>query len=66
MIGTKVRVGTYKYRLNQQTLIKVDEHHDGYSDDIYGRIVDGIKKASLVVADLSYGNRNVHYEIGLA
>ena len=24
MIGTKVRVGTYKYRLNQQTLTKSD------------------------------------------
>lgn len=47
-------------------LIKVDEHEDGYSDEIYHRIVDGIKKASLVIADLSYGNKNVHHEIGYA
>lgn len=47
-------------------LIKVDEHHDGYSGDIYERIIEGIKKSALVIADLSYGNRNVHHEIGLA
>ena len=28
-------------------LIKVDEHHDGYSDEIYHRIIDGIKESSL-------------------
>ena len=47
-------------------IIKVDEHKDGYSDEIYHRIVDGIEASSLVVADLSYGNRNVHHEIGYA
>ena len=47
-------------------IIKVDEHKDGYSDEIYHRIVDGIKDAALVIADLSYGNRNVHHEIGYA
>ena len=47
-------------------LIKVDEHHDGYSGDIYERIIEEIKKSALVIADLSYGNRNVHHEIGLA
>ena len=47
-------------------IIKVDEHKDGYSDEIYRRIVDGIESSSLVVADLSYGNRNVHHEIGYA
>lgn len=47
-------------------IIKVDEHKDGYSDEIYRRIVDGIEASSLVVADLSYGNRNVHHEIGYA
>ena len=47
-------------------IIKVDEHTDGYSDEIYHRIVDGIKDAALVIADLSYGNKNVHHEIGLA
>lgn len=47
-------------------IIKVDEHKDGYSAEIYHRIVDGIKEASLVIADLSYGNKNVHHEIGYA
>lgn len=47
-------------------IIKVDEHKDGYSDEIYHRIVDGIQEASLVIADLSYGNKNVHHEIGYA
>jgi hypothetical protein len=47
-------------------IIKVDEHKDGYSAEIYHRIVDGIAEASLVIADLSYGNKNVHHEIGYA
>ena len=47
-------------------LIKVDEHPDGYSDDIYHRIVTGISNSDLVIADLSYGNKNVHHEIGYA
>lgn len=47
-------------------LIKIDEHHDGYSDEIYHRIIDGIKESSLVIADLSFGNKNVHHEIGYA
>ena len=47
-------------------IIKVDEHKDGYSDEIYHRIVDGIESSSLVIADLSYGNKNVHHEIGFA
>ena len=47
-------------------LIRVDENGDGYSDEIYRRIVNGIESSSLVIADLSYGNRNVHHEIGYA
>ena len=47
-------------------LIKVDEHKDGYSDEIYHRIKSGIEKAELVIADLTYGDRNVHHEIGYA
>lgn len=47
-------------------IIRVDEHTDGYSDEIYHRIVEGIRSSSLVIADLSYGNRNVHHEIGYA
>lgn len=50
----------------QIKLIKVDEHHDGYSDEIYHRIINGIKESSLVIADLSFGNKNVHHEIGYA
>jgi hypothetical protein len=47
-------------------LIKVDDHKDGYSDEIYHRIKVGIEKAELVIADLTYGNHNVHHEIGYA
>lgn len=47
-------------------LIKVDENEDGYSDEIYHRIIDGINESALVIADLSYGNKNVHHEIGYA
>ncbi len=47
-------------------LIKVDEHTDGYSDEIYHRITEGIQKSALIIADLSYGNKNVHHEIGYA
>lgn len=47
-------------------LIKVDEHKQGYSDEIYHRIKTGIEKAELVIADLTYGNHNVHHEIGYA
>lgn len=37
-----------------------------YSDEIYHRIINGIKESSLVIADLSFGNKNVHHEIGYA
>lgn len=47
-------------------IIKVDEHREGCSDEIYRRIVNGINDSSLVVADLSFGNHNVHHEIGYA
>lgn len=47
-------------------VIKVDEHNDGYSDSISKRITDGIDSCSLLIADLSYGNKNVHHEIGYA
>lgn len=30
------------------------------------RIIEGIKESALVIADLSYGNKNVHHEIGYA
>ncbi len=47
-------------------IIKVDEHKDGYSDDISKRIIEGIDGCDLLIADLSYGNKNVHHEIGYA
>lgn len=47
-------------------IIKVDEHTDGYSDLICRRIIDGIDSCNLLIADLSYGNKNVHHEIGYA
>ncbi len=45
-------------------IIKVDEHKDGYSDIIRKRIIEGIDSCDLLIADLSYGNKNVHHEIG--
>lgn len=47
-------------------IIKVDEHKDGYSDSISKRIIEGIDSCDLLIADLSYGNKNVHHEIGYA
>lgn len=47
-------------------IIKVDEHSDGCSGEIYSRIIQGIEQSALVIADLSYGNKNVHHEIGYA
>lgn len=47
-------------------IIKVDEHKDGYSDVISKRIIEGIDSCDLLIADLSYGNKNVHHEIGYA
>lgn len=47
-------------------IIKVDEHKDGYSDVISKRILEGIDNCDLLIADLSYGNKNVHHEIGYA
>lgn len=47
-------------------IIKVDEHKDGFSEVISKRIIDGIDNCDLLIADLSYGNKNVHHEIGYA
>lgn len=47
-------------------IIKVDEHKDGYSDFICKRIIEGIDNCDMLIADLSYGNKNVHHEIGYA
>lgn len=47
-------------------IIKVDEHKDGFSEVISKRIIDGIDSCDLLIADLTYGNKNVHHEIGYA
>lgn len=47
-------------------VIRVDEHKDGYSDLINNRIIAGIDDCDLLIADLTYGNKNVHHEIGYA
>lgn len=47
-------------------ILRVDEHEEGVSGDIFQRIVDEMNSADLVIADLSYGNLNVHHEIGYA
>lgn len=54
-----------KYNVDIE-IIKVDEHKDGYSGDISKRIIEGIDNCDLLIADLSYGNKNVHHEIGYA
>jgi hypothetical protein len=63
--GTKDNFNTVKnvrdklkseYGINFE-LIKIDEHNDGFSDEIYSRIVKGIEKADLMIADLSCGNK---------
>ncbi len=54
-----------KYNVELE-IIKVDEHKDGYSDVISKRIIEGIDNCDLLIADLSYGNKNVHHEIGYA
>lgn len=54
-----------KYNVELE-IIKVDEHKDGYSDFISKRIIEGIDNCDLLIADLSYGNKNVHHEIGYA
>lgn len=56
---------TKKYNVDIET-IRVDKHKDGYSDVISKRIIEGIDNCDLLIADLSYGNKNVHHEIGYA
>lgn len=53
------------YNMNIE-ITKVDEHKDGYSDSITKRIMEGINNCDLLIVDLSYGNKNVHHEIGYA
>lgn len=60
-------IKTVKQKYNVEIeIIKVDEHKDGYSDVISKRIIEGIDNCDLLIADLSYGNKNVHHEIGYA
>lgn len=60
-----VKIVKEKYNVDIE-IIKVDEHKDGYSDVISKRIIEGIDNCDLLIADLSYGNKNVHHEIGYA
>ena len=47
-------------------VVKVDEHDEGCSEVISKRIYDGIDNCDLLIADLSYNNKNVHHEVGYA
>lgn len=60
-----VKIVKEKYNVDIET-IRVDKHKDGYSDVISKRIIEGIDNCDLLIADLSYGNKNVHHEIGYA
>lgn len=60
-----VKIVKEKYNVDIET-IRVDKHKDGYSDVISRRIIEGIDNCDLLIADLSYGNKNVHHEIGYA
>jgi hypothetical protein len=39
---------------------------DAATDRIYGRIVEGIKRAAFVIADVTFESVNVYYELGFA
>ena len=39
---------------------------DATTDRIYGRIVEGIKRAAFVIADVTFQSVNVYYELGFA
>ena len=39
---------------------------DSSTDRVYGRIVEGIRRAALVVADVTFTSLNVYYELGFA
>lgn len=47
-------------------LIRVDEHHEGATDQISDRVLRFIENSGLVIADLSSGKLNVPHEIGYA
>lgn len=47
-------------------VIRVDDNEEGYSEVISQRIYDGLNQCDLLIADVSYNNKNVHHEIGYA
>ena len=46
--------------------IRMDKQIVGHSYDIVGEILENIKNAGLLIADLTYENANVYYEVGYA
>ena len=47
-------------------LHRVDQHSNGSTGDISGRVLTDIKQCGLVIADLSSGKLNIPHEIGYA
>ncbi len=44
--------------------IRVDEYNPGHSFKIPDKILELISEAGLLIADLTYGNKNVYHELG--
>ena len=45
-------------------LIRVDEYNPGHSFKIPDKILELISDAGMLIADLTYGNKNVYHELG--
>ena len=53
-----------EFHLEIPVPIRIDEEITGFSYDVVQRILDNIRGAGLLVADLTYHNANVYYEAG--